>query len=178
LDVDLLIGDLDSVSPEALSSAVRVERHSPDKDATDLELALAAAARLEPESILVLGGAAGRLDHLLGSLLLVAGDAYAAIRVDAQLGPAAVHVIRRERILRGEVGELISLLPVYGPVRGVSTDGLVYPLANEDLEFGSSRGISNVFAGSEARIAIEEGVLLAIRPTGIVAEGSSDRGSI
>lgn len=55
----LLIGDLDSVSPEALSGVARVERHPVDKDATDLELALAAAARLEPASILVLGGATG-----------------------------------------------------------------------------------------------------------------------
>ena len=38
------------------------------------------------------------------------------------------------------------------------------PLAGETLEPGSSRGISNVFAQAEARVSLEHGVLLAIRP--------------
>lgn len=58
--IDLLVGDLDSISAETLSGIEHVERHRVDKDATDLELALTAAMRLEPERILVLGSAAGR----------------------------------------------------------------------------------------------------------------------
>jgi thiamine pyrophosphokinase len=166
LRVDLAVGDFDSISAEALASAAQVERHPPDKDATDLELALAAALRLGPERILVLGGAAGRLDHLLGELLLLAGDAYAGVQVDAQLGAAAVHVIRRERTLRGDVGELISLFAVHGPAGGVVTDGLVYPLRGQTLEPGSTLGVSNVFAAPEAHVRLESGVLIAVRPSG------------
>jgi thiamine pyrophosphokinase len=171
LRVDLAVGDFDSVSAEALASAAQVERHPPDKDATDLELALAAALRLGPERILVLGGAAGRLDHLLGELLLLAGDAYAGVQVDAQLGAAAVHVIRRERKLRGDVGELISLFAVHGPAAGVVTDGLVYPLRGQTLEPGSTLGVSNVFAAPEAHVRLERGVLLAVRPSGSATAG-------
>ena len=40
----------------------------------------------------------------------------------------------------------------------------MYPLRGETLEPGSSRGVSNVFAASEARISVDDGVLLAIRP--------------
>jgi thiamine pyrophosphokinase len=170
--VDLLVGDLDSISPETLRGIARVERHAPEKDATDLELALAAALRLEPERIVVVGSAGGRLDHLLGSLLLLAADTYAAVTVDAQLGTAAVHVIRGERTLRGESGELISLFAVHGPASGIVTEGLVYPLRGETLEPGSSRGLSNLFAAREARVAVERGVVLAVRPTSSVAVGS------
>jgi thiamine pyrophosphokinase len=162
--VDLLVGDLDSVSAEALAAAARVERHPQDKDATDLELALAAALRHAPERILVLGSAAGRLDHLFGSLLLLAADAYAGVQVDAHLGAARVHVVRGERTLAGEPGETISLFAAHGPAAGIVTEGLVYPLRGETLEPGSSRGVSNVFATAEARIRLERGVLLAIRP--------------
>jgi thiamine pyrophosphokinase len=172
LRVDLAVGDFDSISPETLASAARVERHPPDKDATDLELALEAALLLEPERVLVLGGGAGRLDHLLGAVLLLAADAYAGVQVDAQLGPAAVHVIRGERTLRGEAGELISLFALHGPANGVVTDGLVYPLRGETLEAGSTRGVSNVFAGLEARIRLERGVLVAVRPSGSATAGS------
>jgi thiamine pyrophosphokinase len=49
--VDLLVGDLDSVKAEIFARPKQVERHSVDEDATDLELALAAALRLEPDRI-------------------------------------------------------------------------------------------------------------------------------
>jgi thiamine pyrophosphokinase len=169
LRVDLAVGDFDSISEESLGAIARIERHPVSKDATDLELALGAALALGPERILVLGGAGGRLDHLLGELLLLAGDAFAGVQVDAQLGAAAVHVVRGERLLVGEPGELISLFAVHGPARGVVTEGLVYPLHGETLEPGSSRGLSNVFAAPEARISLARGVLLAIRPSGSVA---------
>jgi len=172
LGVDLVVGDLDSISPETLAGIEHVERHAVEKDATDLELALVAALRLEPERVLVLDGGGGRLDHLLGALLLLAAEAYAGVRVDAQFGGAAVHVVRGERTLHGEPGELISLMAVHGPATRVVTNGLVYPLHRETLEPGSSRGISNVFAAPEARIALERGVLLAVRPSGTVTVGS------
>ncbi len=170
--VDLLVGDLDSISAETLAGIERVERHAAEKDATDLELALTAALRLEPDRILVLGGAGGRLDHLLGGLLLLAAEAYAGVEVDAQIGASAVHVVRGERTLLGDPGELISLFAVNGPASGVVTDGLVYPLRGETLEAGSSRGVSNVFAAPKARIGVERGVVLAVRPSGIVRAGS------
>jgi thiamine pyrophosphokinase len=169
--VDLLVGDLDSVKAETLARAKQVERHPVDKDATDLELALAAALRLAPDRILVVGSAGGRLDHLLGGLFVLASDFLAAVQVDAQFGAAAVHVIRSERVFVGVPGELVSLFAVHGSAEGVTTEGLVYPLRGNTLEPGSSRGVSNVFAGREARIALERGVLLAIRPSGSVTAG-------
>ena len=54
-----------------------IERHPAAKDATDLELALDAAIALEPSRILVIGSAGGRLDHLLGSILLLGDARYA-----------------------------------------------------------------------------------------------------
>jgi thiamine pyrophosphokinase len=172
LTVDLAVGDFDSVSEEALAASAQVERHPASKDASDLELALDAALRLRPERIAVLGGGGGRLDHLLGILLVLAAEAYAGVRVDAQLGAAAVHVVRGERRLAGEPGELISLFAAHGPAAGVVTEGLTYPLRGETLEPGSSRGLSNVFAEPEARIALEQGVLLAVRPNGSAWAGS------
>ena len=73
-------------------------------------------------------------------------------------------MIRRTRTLAGTPGELLSLHALHGAANGVTTEGLEYPLAGETLEPGSSRGVSNVFAASEARVAVESGVLLAVRP--------------
>jgi hypothetical protein len=61
----------------------------------------------------VLGGALGRVDHLLGELLLLlAAERYAGVRVDAQLGAAAVHVVRGEQTER--VAEMVNALTEAG----------------------------------------------------------------
>jgi thiamine pyrophosphokinase len=168
LRVDVAVGDFDSIAAESLAAleraGTRVERHPAEKDATDLELALDAALAFAPRRIVVVGGDGGRLDHLLGELMLLGSDALAEVEVDAQLGPATIHVVRRERVLSGRQGETVSLLALHGPADGVVTDGLVYPLRGETLEPGSSRGISNVFAADEVRVALERGVLLVVRP--------------
>ena len=56
--------------------------------------------------------------------------------------------MRRERLLTGEEGELVSLLPVGGPAEGVTAQGLRYPLSDETLAAGSSRGVSNASSAS------------------------------
>jgi thiamine pyrophosphokinase len=168
LAIDLAIGDFDSLASETLAAlehaGVRIERYPTAKDKTDLELALDAALEAGARRVVVVGGSAGRLDHLLGGLLLLATDAYAAAEMDALIGLASVHVVRGERTLAGTLGETISLLAVGGPARGVRTTGLRYPLRGETLEAGTSRGISNVFVAPEARISLVEGILLAVRP--------------
>jgi thiamine pyrophosphokinase len=167
LEATLAIGDFDSASPEAVavveSSGTRVERHPEAKDATDLELALDAAAAMAPQRIIVLAGDGGRLDHYLSTLLLLGADQYAGAQIDAVVGSARVYVIRGSRVLEAAPGALVSLLPL-GRVEGVTTEGLVYALQGETLDAGTSRGVSNVFEGGSARVSLEQGVLLAVRP--------------
>jgi len=168
LHVDVAVGDFDSVSAAGLAAAeaagARVERHPAAKDATDLELALDAAIVLQPTRIVVVGSGGGRLDHLLGSVLLLADERYAAAEIDAYLGDAYVSVVRGSRTLAGTPRDLLTLLPVHGAAEGVTTEGLEYPLQDETLPPGTSRGISNVFSTSEARITVARGCLLAVRP--------------
>jgi thiamine pyrophosphokinase len=169
LDVRLAVGDFDSATPSAVAAAeaagIAIERHPPGKDATDLELALDAAAALEPRRILVLAGDGGRLDHLFSAVLLLGSDRYAEVEVDALVGGSAIHVVRGARTLSGTRGELVSLLAVGGCAEGVRTEGLAYRLDRETLEPGSSRGVSNVFEGEQATISVERGTLLVVRPS-------------
>jgi thiamine pyrophosphokinase len=170
LEVELAVGDFDSASAAAVAVAekegTRVARHAADKDATDLELALDAALAVEPRParVLVLAGVGERLDHLVSALHVLGSPRYASVEVDARVGAAHVHVIRDERTLEGEPGELVSLIALHGPADGVSTEGLEYPLEEETLEPGSSRGVSNRFVAETARVRVERGILLAVRP--------------
>ena len=168
LHVDVAIGDFDSVSAAGLAAVetagARVERHRTDKDATDLELALDTAISLGPARIVVVGSGGGRLDHLLGSVLLLGDERYAGAEIDAFLGDSRIHVVRGSRTLVGTPGDLLSLLPVHGAAEGVTTEGLEYPLQGETLPPGTSRGVSNVLCATEVRITVERGCLLAVRP--------------
>jgi thiamine pyrophosphokinase len=170
LRASVVVGDFDSVGAEALAAAERdgaeLLRHPTRKDASDLELALDEALARGAGRIVVVASAEGRLDHLLASLLLLASDRYEGVEIDALVGEARVHVVRRQRMLEGAPGELVTLLALGGPAVGVTTDGLEYPLNDETLEPGSSRGVSNTFVDHRATISVDRGALLAILPAG------------
>lgn len=171
LHVDVAVGDFDSVSPEGLARAhdegARVERHPAAKDKTDLELAMDEAVRVGAEEITVLGIGGGRLDHLLANALLLAGPAFVRCRIVAADGDARIHVVHGglpPTPLPGQIGELLTLLPVGGEAIGVTTAGLRYPLRGEPLAPGTSRGVSNVIDALDASVQLEAGALLAVFP--------------
>jgi thiamine pyrophosphokinase len=56
----------------------------------------------------------------------------------------------------------VSLLPLQGPVTGIRTQGLKYPLVDETLYPDQTRGISNVMENDTAVITIKHGKLLCI----------------
>jgi thiamine pyrophosphokinase len=168
--VDVAVGDFDSADPDRLAAAAaagaRVERHKPDKDATDLALALDAAVAAGGDRILVVGGHGGRLDHQLANLLLLAAPAYANAAIDASMGPAHVHVVHagRPRRFPGRPGELVTLVAVGGPADDIWTEGLAWPLRGDTLLPGESRGVSNVLVDEKAEVRLGGGTLLAIVP--------------
>jgi thiamine pyrophosphokinase len=164
-----LIGDLDSADPalvERLAAAgVAIDPHAADKDATDMELALLAAAGAGAAEIVVLGALGGRrLDHELANLLLLADPALADRDVRLVRGASTVRVLpaggRAE--LAGVAGDLVSLLPVAGDAEGVTTEGLHWPLERATLRLGRSRGVSNEIVTAPAAIRLERGTLLVV----------------
>jgi thiamine pyrophosphokinase len=167
-DVDLVVGDLDSADPTAVEAAVaggaEVRHYPAAKEKTDLELALDAARNAGARHVIVVGGSGGRLDHFLANALLLASPSFADLDVEALVGSARITVIHRDARLSGTPGDLVSLLAVGGPARGLRTGGLRFPLDGEDLLPGSTRGISNELIEPVAAVSLEHGVLLAVQP--------------
>lgn len=166
--VDVVVGDMDSVDPALLESLVGVElvRHPRDKDATDLELALDLVLEHRVERAVVLAADGGRLDHLFGGVLTLCASKYAPLGVVAWLGGtrlAPVHPGRPAR-LRGRPGDVVSILAVHGTADGVRTSGLRWPLDGERLDPGGSRGISNELLDDVADVSIDEGCVAVVQP--------------
>lgn len=174
LDVDVLVGDLDSVAPETLAAVTvaggEVVRLPRDKDATDVELALASAPARAAERLVLVGGHGGRLDHALATMGALAAVAAPGRRVEAWMGPAHVAVTVDEVAVEGRVGELVSLIPVGGAVAGVTTAGLRWPLAGAVLPFGTTWGVSNEVAALPAGVRVTDGVLAVVRPHALTPE--------
>lgn len=165
---DLVIGDFDSLSDEELkqiiAAEVAVERHPVAKDETDLELALQAAVKRGAQDIRVYGALGSRWDMSLANLLLLAHSELKTKRIELVAGNQYVYLVYPQRplILKGTQGDIVSLVPLQGDAIGVATDNLEYPLHDEDLKFGATRGISNVMLANRARISLQEGDLLCI----------------
>jgi thiamine pyrophosphokinase len=188
-EVDVLVGDLDSVDAAALAraraSGTDVQVHPPDKDATDLALALdlvlartadGPAATRSVVPVLIIGGHGGRSDHLVGNLLLMAAERHARLRISAWWGDETVHIVRDRVSLQDLRGASVSLLPLHGPASGVSTTGLHFPLTDATLEAGCSLGVSNRLAGPVATVTVRTGVLAVLQSrTATGTESGTDR---
>ena len=164
--VDVLVGDMDSISAVPIPDQVRIEHHPIDKDQTDLDLALDLALREDPARVVVVGGTGGRFDHEVSTSGLLCSDRWVAIDEIDWVSPRGwAHVVRRRRILHGDVGATVSLIPIGGPAIGVATSGLQWELNGEDLDPGSTRGVSNVMKAPFAEVRLESGCLLVVFPS-------------
>lgn len=165
LRVDVLVGDMDSIRAEEIPGHVIVERYPTDKDATDLEIALARVVAERPGRVVVVGGAGGRVDHEIAAAALISAESWSVIEeIDWVTDRGWSYVIRGRREIHGDVGALLSLIPMGGPATGVTTRGLRWNLQGAVLAHGTTHGVSNRFAAPVADIKVYAGCLLAVVP--------------
>jgi thiamine pyrophosphokinase len=162
----VIIGDLDSLSEAEVrvfnEMGVHILRYPPNKDETDLELALQHAMKSGYHPISIVAALGGRLDQIIGNLALIADpeSIEAGVRLDDGLTEA--FFITSKAIVHGKPGDTVSLLPWGTPAEGVNTDGLVYPLTKETLLPYRTRGISNQLLADTAKISLKRGTLLCV----------------
>lgn len=160
-DPEIIIGDMDSVTPETLASVPRdrVLRDT-DTETTDTEKAIRhVLERGGFTEIVLLGASADRLDHVVGHLSLL-------LRYS---GPARL-VLEDDRtrswVEGGDValdlpeGSVVSFFAVGAPAEGVTTQGLLYPLEDRRLELGVQDSVSNVITRRPASVRVRQGRLL------------------
>lgn len=164
-----IVGDLDSLGVERAAEygerGVTVVPFSPEKDESDLELAIDYATEAKADELVLLGILGGeRFDHELANMLLIAADEYRGTRIRAIHGNVTVRALHGgDRLdLAGAPGDLVTLLAVRGDAEGVRTHRLRYPLAGETLPFGAARGLSNLVVSAGASVTCDRGVLLVI----------------
>lgn len=164
-----IIGDGDSATSAGwawgMALGVPVEIHHPDKNLTDLQLALQRAGDIYGRTTVILTGAwGGRFDHAFSNVFsLLGSEAYgvergcAADETEVMLilkGPDAVTIHTKRP------PAVISLLPLSAICTGVHIDGVRWPLHETRLRQGWPYAISNRPGKDETvTVAVESGRL-------------------
>lgn len=165
-----MVGDFDSVSEAAFARAremgIACDTFPPEKDLTDLQLALRIAReQLAPARVVLTGCWGGRFDHNFSNLYSPLGVRDREFEVDCMAderetllflsGPASV--VLRSLDLPG----VLSLLALTPLCRSVSVTGVRWELQDRDLSLFSPFAVSNRMnrGGETCRVAVAEGIL-------------------
>ena len=160
LKPDLILGDLDSVTPATRRAFAKVPTiRIPSQDNTDLEKALDHCAA-EGDTAMIIAGATGRrLDMTLANLsvgwhylpemdICFVGEDWYAVPIN---GP---------RTFVAPVGTTVSLIP-FGSCSGVTLRGLRFPLVEGTLRTGDV-AVSNVARARQFSVSVRHGRLLVV----------------
>lgn len=162
----VLIGDLDSLDDATRLwcgfSRVETIQRPRIKDETDLELAIDLAIARGATNLTILGALGGRFDQTMANALLLVKPARANIPARIAGTDFDAWVAIERATITGNTGETVSLIPLTDQIENIQTSGLEYPLQNETLYFGSSRGVSNTLTSTRAEILFARGILLVV----------------
>ncbi len=164
----IIIGDLDSIPENILSffkeKQVKILKHPVRKDQTDMELCLEYAVNHGCTDLLIMGATSTRLDHTLANIFLLRRLADQGIPTTIFDAYNDIHIVVSRLTLTGHPGDLISVIPVSDHVKGLTLEGLEYPLTDQSLCMGTTIGISNVFRQDTVGISLKSGAVLVIKP--------------
>lgn len=163
IECGLLVGDFDTLSAsevaEAESAGVVVERHRPDKDQSDLELAIAHALRMGATRVTLVGALGGAWDHCLVNLLsplsMLAGEGSWGRLLTSE---AEIYLCDREVEVRAP-GRRVTLQALSPRVEGLTLEGFEYPLEGAVLGRHQTLGLANRAVEESARISLHTGEL-------------------
>lgn len=163
---NVVIGDVDSLTEKTRSQLeaadVSFVTYPAAKNETDLELALLYAVAHYQKPVFIVGGFGGRFDQTLANILLLAHPQLQKRPIKFVTPYEQAWLITSQSTINGQVGDIVSLIPLGGDVFVAQTTGLAWPLQNETLAFGPARGVSNELTAVSATVTIISGYLLCI----------------
>lgn len=156
LDMDLAIGDFDSVSKEELE---RISLHSKKvvmldviKDVTDSQAAMAYVESFD--EVILCGGLGGRIDHQLINIGLVRNDVRLSLWDENHL----IYAVVGDKIIKKAGYRYLSLFACESSV--VHLSGVKYPLNSRSINEDDLYLVSNEIIEEEAYLSVEGKVLI------------------
>ncbi len=160
LQPDVILGDFDSLGYAPSGANV----FPVEKDDTDAMLAVRRGLELGYRTFLLYGSLDGpRLDHTVANFqtLQFLCD-HGAFGVLAGLDTLAAVVKNGVLLFPAGCEGILSVFCLGADARGVTLQGLHYPLENGTLTAGFPLGVSNHFTGEAASVSVRAGSLLVL----------------
>ena len=157
---DLIVGDFDSLGE--IPQIENIEVYPPEKDDTDMLIAIKKGLKRGYKTFVILGALGGeRADHSIANIqnlayiceqggrgfILHNNTVFTAIK-DAEL--------KFSKDCKG----YISVFSLRDESKGIYLKNLKYELNGQSLFSSNPMGVSNEFTGKEASISVKEGILL------------------
>lgn len=165
----VVVGDLDSLPFEVRDQleehGCEFVSHPARKDETDTELAIRYALEQGADEIVLLAATGDRLDHTLANVFLLGMPQLKGKKAKIITRNTEVWLLRggEELEIRGQPGDIVTLLPFGQDAMGIHSNGLEWALHDDTLHFGPARGVSNVMTEETARVSLREGLLVVFR---------------
>lgn len=163
-----IIGDLDSINNEIVEYYkgynVKFEKFPTKKDETDSEICIYLAETLRAEEIHLIGALGGRIDHTIANINLLYNIRIKNIVPKIISSKEEIYIAIDEEIkIKGNKGDIISIIPINGDARGVTLEKLEYPLTDYHMKFSVPLGISNVMLDDICNIKVKNGSLIIVK---------------
>lgn len=157
---DLLVGDFDSL--KQIPPGVPRKAYSPEKNDTDMALALSEGMARGYLTFSLYGASGGREDHTHANLQLLGGASKKGCACKMVCPEYDVYAITDEtlRLPKLAGGTIVSVFCHGDRAEGVTLEGLKYPLTDAVLSCDRPLGISNETTGGEALVSVRSGTLL------------------
>lgn len=166
---DIILGDFDSVNALVLSkfekTDIPIRYFNPQKDLTDMQIAIEHAIEASSDEITVFGATGTRIDHMLGSIHTLVIPLKRNILCEIIDENNKIELIDKYKELKKseQYGKYVSLIPLTEKVTNVTLKGFKYPLDDYDMTYGNSLGVSNEIQEETACIKLEKGILILIQ---------------
>lgn len=160
LEPDLIVGDFDSLG--TIPSGSHVRSFPPEKDDTDMALAVRIGWDRGFRHFRLYGGSGDRLDHFLANLQLIARISKLGGRAVLVCPDVDIYAITNDTLSfpHPRAGTILSVFSHGTTAQGVTLTGVKYLLDQAELSGDVALGVSNVFTGGPASISVQKGTLL------------------
>lgn len=157
--IDLVVGDFDSLM--YVPTHPRIIQLPPEKDDTDMMAAMKEGLRTGYEIFHIYGGTGGRLSHTIANIQCLA--------YLAEHGANGFLFGKQEVVTLLQNGSMtfdasyegyLSVFAYGGVAKGVTLEGLKYPLKDYTLTQKIPLGVSNEFMRESAKVTVTDGALL------------------
>ena len=162
LSVDVVVGDLDSLAGDVPPGAELVRLRA-EKDDTDLAVAIKEAVHRGARKILLLCCFGGRADQTLATYQTMLNTAEDGIEIFGLDETTTVSVATPEHsVTATKKDRYLSVFCLGEQAKGVTIQGVKYPLDRASLSADYPLGVSNEIVEDHAAVSVEQGALLVM----------------